>query len=114
MFHHMDCVMQALVKKKSHWKKDLYYSVKVELQLAAGEGNPAAVRVWARRSGQIGSRPGQKPELLSLGVVDTSTGHKAAVFRHGWNQTAVSYYGSYHFGSCLAPIMYLSSHCIVT
>jgi len=29
MFHHMDGVMPALAKKKTQWKEDLYFAVKV-------------------------------------------------------------------------------------
>jgi hypothetical protein len=35
--------------------------------LATGPGNPPAVRVWAAKTGWFGSRPGQKPDLLTLG-----------------------------------------------
>ena len=28
MFHHMDGVMRALAKKKTHWKEDLFFAVK--------------------------------------------------------------------------------------
>ena len=35
--------------------------------LATGPGNPPAVRVWNAKTDRIGSRPGPKPNLLTLG-----------------------------------------------
>jgi len=32
MFDHMDDVMRALVKKKTQWKEDLFFAVKLALQ----------------------------------------------------------------------------------
>jgi len=36
------------------------------LVLATAPGNPPAVRVWTTQTGRFGSRPGQKPDLLTL------------------------------------------------
>jgi hypothetical protein len=35
--------------------------------LGMGPGNPPAVRVWTAKTGRLGSRPGQKPDPVTLG-----------------------------------------------
>jgi len=81
--------------------------------LAAGPGNVPTVRFLAGGLVRLGSRPSQKTNTLGIGGVATGTGHKLSGFWTGWNRTAVRFYGSFHFGSTLAPFKYLSSDCIV-
>jgi len=37
------------------------------VELATGSGNPPAVRVWTAKTGRFVSRPGQNPDLLTVG-----------------------------------------------
>jgi hypothetical protein len=48
--------------------------------LAASPGNRPVVQVGIRKLVQFSSRLDQKREMLSLGRVDTRTGHKSSVF----------------------------------
>jgi len=61
----------------------------LQVVLASGPGHLPAV--WVLTSGLVwfGSRPGQKPDPLSLGGCVTHTRHRTAGILLAWNRTAV-------------------------
>ena len=52
--------------------------------LATGPGNPPAVRVWTAKTGRFGSKPGQKPDPLTLGRPNPDPYPSTRVFRRVW------------------------------
>jgi len=55
-----------------------------QLVLATGPGNPPAVRVWTTKTGWFGSKPGQKPDLLTLGGPNPDPYKSTCRFRRVW------------------------------
>ena len=60
-----------------------------ELVLATGPGNPPAVRVWTAKTGRFSSRPGQKPDPLTLGGPNPDPYPSTRVFRRVWLDPSV-------------------------
>jgi len=96
----VDCGIDCFFK--IHWWQ-------VGVVLPTGPGNPPAIMFLAGGSVRFSSRPGQKPDPLSLGGFVTQTRHKPAGFWPDCTQTAVPFQVSYNFGTTLAPIEYMGS-----
>jgi len=59
-----------------------------------GPGNPAAVRVWTAETGRFSSRPGQKPDPLTLGGPNPDLYPSTRGFRPVWLYLSVPISGS--------------------
>ena len=62
--------------------------------LATCPGNLPAVRVWTAKTGRFGSRPVQKPDLLTLGRPNPDRYPSTRRFRWVWRDLSVPISGS--------------------
>jgi len=75
-----------------------------QVVLATDPGYPGSDRVRTEPIAPVWVWTAKQPAPPGLGMIVTRTGHKRAGIWPGWTRTPVLIYGSYHFGTTLAPI----------